>query len=194
MLSRQNLRNTFERTVFYTGKPVNDFTGTDSFTTRHIALTVESLIPAVLSSGSIPAMMHGVTNIAGAESGVYRDGGLLDYHPLPSNLVDVKQGLILYPHFYTHLTEGWFDKFAPWRKVSAQGLDNTVLIGPSDEYVASLPGGKIPDRQDFYQFKNNDSERVSRWTTAKDRGGELGEAFIRLAESGDIASVVEPLR
>lgn len=193
MLSRQNLRNTFERTVFYAGTPVNDFIGTDNFTTRYIALNAESLIPAVLSSGSIPAVMHGVTNIAGAEPGVYRDGGLLDYHPLPSNLVDVKQGVILYPHFYTHLTEGWFDKFAPWRKVSGQLLDNTVLIGPSDEYVASLPGGKIPDRQDFYEFKNNDDERVRRWTLAKDKGSELGEAFIRLAESGDIASVVEPI-
>ena len=78
--------------------------------------------------------------------------------------------------------------------MSAEQLDNTVLIGPSDEYVASLPGGKIPDRQDFYQFKNNDSERVSRWTAAKDRSSELGEAFIRLAESGDITSVVEPLK
>ena len=194
MLSRQNLRNTFERTVFYTGNPVNTFSGIDSFTTRYVALNEESLIPAVLSSGSIPAVMHGVTDIAGAEPGVYRDGGLLDYHPLPSNLVDIKQGLILYPHFYTHLTEGWFDKFAPWRKVSGQLLDNTLLIGPSDEYVASLPGGKIPDRQDFYQFKNNDSERVRRWTVAKERSNELGEAFIRLAESGDIASVVEPLR
>jgi hypothetical protein len=194
MLSRQNLRNTFERTVFYTGNPVNTFSGIDNFTTRYVALNEESLIPAVLSSGSIPAVMHGVTDIAGAKPGVYRDGGLLDYHPLPSNLVDIKQGLILYPHFYTHLTEGWFDKFAPWRKVSGQLLDNTVLIGPSDEYVASLPGGKIPDRQDFYQFKNNDSERVRRWTVAKERSSELGEAFIRLAESGDIASVVEPLR
>ena len=191
MLSRQNLRNTFERTVFYTGSPVNDLIGADQFTTRRVALTAESFIPAVLSSGSIPAVMRGITDITGAEPGVYRDGGLLDYHPLPSNIGEVKQGLVLYPHFYTHLTEGWFDKFAPWRKVQAQQLTNTVIVGPSDAFVQSLPGGKIPDRQDFYHVKHNDSERVRRWTEVKDRSCELGEEFIRLAESGDIAKVVE---
>lgn len=191
LLSRNNLRNTFERTVFYTGSPVNDLIGADQFTTRRVALTAESFIPAVLSSGSIPAVMRGITDITGAEPGVYRDGGLLDYHPLPSNIGEVKQGLVLYPHFYTHLTEGWFDKFAPWRKVQAQQLTNTVIVGPSDAFVQSLPGGKIPDRQDFYHFKHNDSERVRRWTEVKDRSCELGEEFIRLAESGDIAKVVE---
>ncbi len=191
LLSRNNLRNTFERTVFYTGSPVNDLIGADQFTTRRVALTAESFIPAVLSSGSIPAVMRGITDITGAEPGVYRDGGLLDYHPLPSNIGEVKQGLVLYPHFYTHLTEGWFDKFTPWRKVQAQQLTNTVIVGPSDAFVQSLPGGKIPDRQDFYHFKHNDSERVRRWTEVKDRSCELGEEFIRLAESGDIAKVVE---
>jgi hypothetical protein len=193
LLSRKGLRNTFERTVFYTGSPVNDFIGADQFTTRRVALTAESFIPAVLSSGSIPAVMHGVTDIAGAESGVYRDGGLLDYHPLPSNIGEVKQGLVLYPHFYTHLTEGWFDKFTPWRKVQAQHLANTVIVGPSDAFVRSLPGERIPDRQDFYHFKHNDSERVRRWMLVKERSCELGEEFIRLAESGDIAKVVEPI-
>ncbi len=191
LLSRNNLRNTFERTVFYTGSPVNDLIGADQFTTRRVALTAESFIPAVLSSGSIPAVMRGITDITGAEPGVYRDGGLLDYHPLPSNIGEIKQGLVLYPHFYTHLTEGWFDKFTPWRKVQAQQLTNTVIVGPSDAFVQSLPGGKIPDRQDFYHFKHNDSERVRRWTEVKDHSCELGEAFMRLAESGDIAKVVE---
>ena len=193
LLSRNNLRNTFERTVFYTGSPVNDLIGADKFTTSKVALTAESLIPAVLSSGSIPAVMCGVTDIAGAKSGVYRDGGLLDYHPLPSNVGEFKKGLVLYPHFYTHLTEGWFDKFTPWRKVQAHQLANTVLVGPSEAFVQSLPDGRIPDRQDFYRFKDNDSERVRRWMLVKERSCELGEDFIRLAESGDIASVVEPI-
>ena len=193
LLSRDNLRNTFERTVFYAGSPINDFVGADQFTTCRVALSAENFIPAVLSSGSIPAVMRGVTDIAGAESGVYRDGGLLDYHPLPSNVGEIKKGLVLYPHFYTHLTEGWFDKFTPWRKVQAQQLSNTVLVGPSEAFVQSLPDGRIPDRQDFYRFKDNDSERVRRWMLVKERSCELGEEFIRLAESGDIASVVEPI-
>ena len=68
-----------------------------------------------------------------------------------------------------------------------------MLIGPSESFVKSLPGGAIPDRKDFYTFKGNDEERIRRWTIAKDRSCELGEEFMQLANSGDIAARVEPL-
>ncbi|MFT5693114.1 MAG: hypothetical protein ACI92E_002450 [Oceanicoccus sp.] len=181
-------RNTFERTIFYSGSPNNHFLGRDQIKTHRVALTKENLRTAILSSGSIPIIMPGIENIVGAPRGVYRDGGLLDYHAVPSNVSDIRDGLVLYPHFYTYLIEGWFNKFTPWRKVNAQRLDNTILIGPSDSFVMSLPGKKIPDRNDFVQFKNNEKERMRRWTSAKDRSIELGEEFIQLARSGDIAN------
>ena len=35
---------------------------------------------AVLASGAIPLVIDGVHDIYGAPRGVYRDGGLIDYH------------------------------------------------------------------------------------------------------------------
>lgn len=197
LIGRQYLRNTLERAIFYSGSSaVSEGLGkvtNDSFTTYRTALTIENFTAAVLSSGSIPVIMPGVKDIAGAPQGVYRDGGLLDYHAVPENVGDFKQGVVLYPHFYTHLKEGWFDKFTPWRTVSAAQLDNTVLIGPSADFIQSLPGGEIPDRRDFYRFKDNDQERIRRWTIAKDKSNELGEEFLELLRSGNIAAVVKPL-
>jgi hypothetical protein len=97
---------------------------------------------------------------------------------------------VLYPHFYTHLKEGWFDKFTRARQVSAQQLDSTVLLGPSDDYVRSLPGSRIPDRRDFSRDIDNEPERIRRWTEAKTRSVELGEEFMQQVRSGDIAKHV----
>jgi hypothetical protein len=193
LMGRKALRNTFDRAVFYSGKPQFDFSGNDAYATHKIALTSDNFRDAILSSGSIPVVMPGVTNVAGGPVGNYRDGGLLDYHPVPSNIGSIDKGLVLYPHFYTAVIEGWFDKFSPNRVVNARQLDNVVLIGPSEDFVKSLPGGAIPDRKDFYTFKGNDEERIRRWTIAKDRSGELGEEFMQLANSGDIAAKVAPL-
>ena len=137
--------------------------------------------------------MPGIAAIAGAPTGIYRDGGLLDYHAVPANVIDTRQGLVLYPHFYRYLKESWFDKFFPWRKVAAEQLDNVVLVSPSAEFVASLPGGEIPDRNDFYRFSDNDNERIRRWTIAKEKSEALGLAFLNLVKTGDIAAVAEPL-
>ncbi len=100
---------------------------------------------------------------------------------------------MLYPHFYSNLVEGWFDKFLPWRKVSPELLTDVVLIAPSKDYVASLDGGKIPKRQDFQRFRGRDKKRIQRWTHAVDRSEELGEQFINWASSGDIAAHVKPI-
>ncbi|MFT5580429.1 MAG: hypothetical protein ACI9WS_003195 [Paraglaciecola psychrophila] len=180
----------FERVVFSAGSPVNTFCGADAYTTEQVGLNKHNFRAALLSSGSIPLHMPGIRNIADAPAGTYRDGGLLDYHPVPSNVATIDNGLVLYPHFYTHLKEGWFDKFSRGRKVSSQQLDNTVLIGPSDDYVRLLPGASIPDRRDFSRYMDNEPERIRRWTEAKTRSFELGEDFMQLVQSGDIAKQV----
>jgi hypothetical protein len=186
-------QKTFERVVFHSGSPVHDYVGRDGFMTHRVALTSDNLVSALLSSGSIPVMMPGVTDIHGAPRGVYRDGGLLDYHAVPNNIADVQQGLVLYPHFYPYLKEGWFDKFAPWRKVAGRQLDNTLIVSPNEAFVRSLPGGAIPDRRDFVRYQGNDSERIRRWSQAKTQSLALGEEFLQLARSGDIAARVELL-
>ena len=191
LAGRKRLQKTFQRAIFYTGRSKFDFSGYDGFATQRILLSHENFQNAILASGSIPVVMPGVSNIAGGPNGMYRDGGLLDYHPVPSNIALVDCGIVLYPHFYTFLKEGWFDKFIAHRQVAGSQLDNVLLIGPSDSFVASLPGGAIPDRKDFYTFKYNDCERVSRWNIVKHRSLALGEEFIQLASSGDIAERVE---
>ena len=195
LLGRHYLRGSLERAVFYSGLAAgwNNRFGGDGFKTHAIALDKENLTAAVLSSGSIPVIMPGIAAIAGAPTGIYRDGGLLDYHAVPANVIDTRQGLVLYPHFYRYLKESWFDKFFPWRKVAAEQLDNVVLVSPSAEFVASLPGGEIPDRNDFYRFSDNDNERIRRWTIAKEKSEALGLAFLNLVKTGDIAAVAEPL-
>ena len=205
LLGRRYLRGSLERAVFYSGTNANEARhtgeagrfGGDGFKTHAIALSENNFSAAVLSSGSIPVIMPGISAIPAAPQGVYRDGGLLDYHAVPANIVDdfakPGRGLVLYPHFYRYLKESWFDKFFPWRKVAAEQLDNVVLVSPSAEFVAALPGGEIPDRNDFYRFSDNDDERIRRWAIAKNNSEILGSVFLDLVQSGDIASVIEPL-
>lgn len=194
VFSKHAQHTLFDRCIFHGGSAVNDYQGADGFHTHRVALSTENFRQAVQSSGSIPVVMPAVVDIPGAPPGVYRDGGLLDYHAVPSSISHIENGLVLYPHFYSYLKEGWFDKFWPWRKVKASQLDKTIIVAPSDEFVASLPGGRIPDRQDFFRFKDNDQERIRRWTLVKQRSIELGEEFLQLTESGDIAAHVTLLQ
>jgi hypothetical protein len=120
--------------------------------------------------------------IPGRPGEVHWDGGVLDYHP------DLDfgpgEGLILYPHFYDHIVPGWFDKGLSWRRAGAGNFDRVLLIAPSAEFVAGLPGGKIPDRKDFYAFDND--ERMRRWQAALDASQRLGEEMRELLETGQI--------
>ena len=84
---------------------------------------------------------------------------------------------------------GYFDKAFAFRRT--RGLRRTVLLAPSDAFVASLPYGKIPDRKDFAAL--GESERRAAWRTVVARSKELGEAFAELVESGAIARVARPL-
>ena len=60
-------------------------------------------------------VLSGVRDIAGAPPGVYRDGGVIDYHlDLPAAVDD---RLVLYLHFFDWLKPGWFDKSLSWRRV-----------------------------------------------------------------------------
>jgi hypothetical protein len=102
--------------------------------------------------------MKGVFDIPGAPSGCYRDGGIIDYH---FDLNTGKQGLCLYPHFNQKPRPAWFDKFGE-RKIRPEHYDNTILLTPSEDFLRSLPYGKIPDRKDFAELDDADRERFWR--------------------------------
>jgi hypothetical protein len=179
-LSRRSLRLSFERVLFHAGEPVPSLTRLRDLPTRCVQLTERNVREALLASGSIPLVMEGVRNVPGAPPGVYRDGGIVDYHfDLP--FFD-GEGLVLYPHFYPHLTPGWFDKSLRWRRVNPVYYDNVLLLAPSPEFVAGLPYGKIPDRKDFETM--DDATRFAYWQTVLGESVRLAEEFAHMAETG----------
>ncbi|UOB75521.1 patatin-like phospholipase family protein [Pseudoalteromonas sp. APM04] len=170
-INRKLLGSQYERFIF--GAPNSNLSITDSynFKTQNIALNQTNLKDALLASGSIPLVMQGIKNIAGSPQGIYRDGGIIDYH------FDVKinnPGLILYPHFNSDPKAGWFDKNLK-RKVAPQNYDNVVMITPSKEFIAGLPYGKIPDRNDFTDLDAD--TRIKYWNTVFNETEKLAEAF-----------------
>ena len=163
----------------------------DHFRTITAALTVANLHPALWASAAIPTVMDGVENIPGAPEGTYWDGGIIDYHlHLPYHRAD---GITLYPHFTNTIVPGWLDKPLPWRRARGQWLDNLVLVSPSREYLASLPYRKLPDRSDFKRFEQDGDAREKYWRLAMAESERLGDEFLRLAESGEISTRVQPL-
>lgn len=189
-LSRRALAAFFERTVFSarpTGKPLLPF---GDLPTTHVRLSRENVTDALMATGSIPLVMEGVRGVQGAPGAVFRDGGITDYHfDLPFSRHD---GLVLYPHFYSGLTPGWFDKMVRWRRIRPSHFDNVVLLAPSAEFVRRLPYGKIPDRKDFEVLDTE--ERIRCWITVLEESRRLGDALDALVEHGTGLDRIRPLQ
>ena len=192
LVSAKHLRGLAERVVFSDPRSQLNFEARDGFPVRHTKLDNSNFAAALKASGSIPVYMPPVVIPADA-SHIYHDGGMLDYHPIPANFWPQHDGLILYPHFYDHFKNRWFDKFYPWRRASAEQLDKVVMIAPNRDYVARLPDGKIPSRQDFVKYVKNEPLRFAKWQNVVARSYALGEEFLAVCASGDIAAHVRPL-
>ena len=181
-----------ERTIFSDPRSNIHFTARDGFPVRHTKLTAQNFLKALRASGAIPIYMAPV-HLKEDPAHIYHDGGLLDYHPVPSNFWPQSEGLVLYPHFYDYFKLRWFDKFYPWRKVAAHKLDNVIMLSPGREWVKTLPDGKIPSRQDFPKYRRNEAERFEKWHEVVQRSHALGEEFIDACQSGKISDLVQPL-
>jgi hypothetical protein len=186
-LDRRALALSLERVVFDAHGDPAPFAPFGTLPTRHVPLSADNALAALHASAAIPAVMEGVLNPHGAPPGVYRDGGIADYHF--GSEIDVHEGLTLYPHFYPHLVPGWFDKVLPWRRT--RGLKSTLLIAPSAALVARLPGRKIPDRNDFVKMK--DAERIAAWRTVVALSTRMGEELWELMERGKLAETARAL-
>ena len=186
IVTRRSLAWQMKRTIFHSAGDDSPFLHLRDLPTVHRTLTPENLRAALLASGSIPLLMDGV-RIPGAP-GVHWDGGVNDYH------LDLDYGagpgLVLYAHFYDHVVPGWFDKSLPWRRAGAANFSRTLLIAPSPAFLASLPGGRIPDRRDFFDYP--ESERMTRWQTILDASAALGEELHELIETGRLIDAVVP--
>jgi hypothetical protein len=82
---------------------------------------------------------------------------------------------------------GWFDKTLPWRRASVQRLQDVLLVAPSKEYLARLPYGKLPDRNDFKRFMGDAPSRQKYWHAAMDESRRLGDEFLELTANGRLA-------
>lgn len=190
MVSRRHLGRFMERGIIHDARLKTPVAKLLDFPSHEVALTKENLLPALLASASIPLVMSGVRNIPGAPHGVYRDGGLLDYH---LDLPYQQPGVILYPHFTDKVVPGWFDKSLPWRRGDATRLQDVLLVAPSGEYLQTLPDGKLPDRKDFEKYAGDDAGRERSWRRAIAESDHLGDEFLELLETGRLADVIKPL-
>lgn len=190
MVGRRHLGRFMERSIFHDGRTPVPVSRLVDFTSHRVVLSRANLLPALLASASIPMVMAGVRNIPGAPDGLYRDGGLLDYHlDLPYD----QPGVILYPHFTDRVVPGWFDKALPWRRGDPTRLQDVLLVSPSAEYLASLTDGKLPDRKDFERYAGNDVGREKAWHGAIAASDRLGDEFMELVDSGRLKEVLRPL-
>ncbi|MBC52600.1 MAG: hypothetical protein CMQ34_02070 [Gammaproteobacteria bacterium] len=181
LISRRGLSWFFERHIFHNALDSARTLPLTDLPSHYVPLTPANVPEALMASGSIPLVMESVRDVAGTEPGsVFRDGGITDYHlDLPFQQA---QGLVLYPHFYAGVTPGWFDRFVPWRRASAEHFDNVVLLSPSREFVESLPYGKIPDRNDFKHL--DAAQRLRYWQTVLQESERLADEFRTLVETG----------
>lgn len=190
MVGRRHLSRFMERGIVHDSRIKTPVAKLVDFPRHEVALSRENLQSALLASASIPLVMSGVRNIPGAPEGVYRDGGLLDYH---LDLPYEQPGIILYPHFTDKVVPGWFDKTLPWRRGDATRLQDVLLVSPSREYLDSLPDRKLPDRKDFEKFLGDDAGRERSWRRSIAESDRLGDEFLELVESGRLLDRVQPL-
>jgi hypothetical protein len=187
LLHRRTLGMQMRRVVFHTAGDDSPFRGLSDFPTLHLPLTRENLQPALLASASIPLVLAGVRVPGGG--GVHRDGGVIDYH-LAFDF-GPGEGLVLYPHFFPHLTPGWFDKGLPWRRARGANFRRALVLAPSPAFVATLPGGKIPDRNDFYRMSN--AERIRAWRAVAAASEQLADELRELVATRRVPEHAQPM-
>ncbi len=195
-IDRKLLGLQFERYIFRPSSSQLKINDPYHFSSYYMNFTQDNIGEALLASGSIPMVMAGIKNIHGSSKGMYRDGGIIDYHfdfILENGSFgneNKTQELTLYPHFSPKPKAGWFDKNSS-RKVLAKSYEDTVLIVPSAKFVESLPYNKIPDRNDFKNLEVD--TRIKYWLTVLSETDRLAESlneFIHKQELGRIKPIL----
>ncbi|MAD17568.1 MAG: hypothetical protein CL579_16090 [Alteromonadaceae bacterium] len=183
-MNRRLLTKQYERFVFQNANSTLSIEDESGFLTHKVPLTQANIKESLLASGSIPMVMLGIRNIPGAPKGMYRDGGIIDYH-FDISLKNSPK-LTLYPHFNAQPKAGWFDKSLK-RRVNALNYDKTVMLVPSDGFIASLPFGKIPDREDFTKMPTQ--ERIEYWQQVLRQTEALADSFSEFIKQQDYSRI-----
>ena len=188
-VNRGSLEAFFNRVLFYDPRDIPPFFHMDGFQTHRAPITEENIKSAILASGAVPFLMTGIKDIPGGPSGIYRDGGLIDYH-LDIPFINDHEGIVLFPHFMDRIIPGWFDKRLPWRRPDASNMDRVVVVRPSREFINRLPHRKIPDKNDF---RFSDKKRIVYWKKVAKESCHLGDEFLEIIQTGKIKEKVRPL-
>lgn len=191
-INRSYLNHFAERVIFYHGSKPPAFCLTRDFKGIYVPLNEVNFKQAILASGAIPLVVAGVKDIYGAPRGIYRDGGLMDYH-LTHNYAEREDDLVLMFHHQERLIPGWLDKKLPKRKPSASALENIVMVHLTQDFIADLPARKVPDRDDLVTYVNDPGTRIRNWRQAFEMCTTIGEEFLEIVESGKIRKVTEEL-
>jgi hypothetical protein len=190
--SRNNIYLFADRVVFYNGSKPPDFCFRPQFRGSFVRMNEINFKYAVMASGAIPLVVRGVHDIYGAPRGVYRDGGLVDYH-LTHQYAAKENDIVLFFHHQERIIPGWLDKNIVRRVPDAETLSNVLMIFPAQSFVEKLPGGKIPDRTEFLTYIDDHKTRIKNWNKAVELAAPLGEEFLELVASGKLKDVVEKL-
>jgi hypothetical protein len=191
-LHRDAIHRFFERVVFYQGAKPPPFCLAGGFRGRYIPLRAFNFKYAVMASGAIPLVIGGVRDIFGAPKGVYRDGGMIDYH-LNQNYAVRDEDLTLFFLHQERIIPGWMDKRLKNRRPQPDALENVLMVYLTEDFIRQMPGGKVPDRGDFKTFIDDPKTRIRNWRRAVEKAAPLGEQFLELVASGRIRESVEPL-
>jgi hypothetical protein len=188
--SRNNIYRFADRVVFYNSPKPPSFCFQPQFRGTFVRINEINFKYAVMASGAIPLAVAGVHNIYGAPRGVYRDGGLIDYH-LSHQFAAQKDEIVLFFHHQERIVPGWLDKNLKKRTTDSETLSNVLMVLPSEDFIKTLPGEKVPDRTDFLTCIDDQETRIKNWHKAVDLSAPLGEEFLELVESGKIKGMVE---
>jgi hypothetical protein len=192
MFSRNNVYRFADRVVFYQGSKPPAFCFRPQFRGSFVSINEFNFKYAVMASGAIPLVVAGVHDIFDAPRGVYRDGGLIDYH-LTHQFAASENDIVLFFHHQERIIPGWLDRNLARRAPDAETLSNVLMIFPAQSFVEKLPGEKIPDRTDFLTYIDDPKTRIRNWRKAVELAAPLGEEFLELVESGKIKDIVERL-
>jgi hypothetical protein len=155
-------------------------------------LTEANMVTAAVASGTVPLYMDPVRHLVGAPEGCYVDGGVGDYH-LNQVYDEHDSGLTLLLHYQRHILPGWFDRYRPSRTPPPEVIDSVLQVYPSSAYVAELPQGRLPDRDDFLRDMDRPEERIRRWRQAAAASERLGEQFVNDLDAGRIPDLVKSI-
>ncbi|TRX56360.1 patatin-like phospholipase family protein [Thalassomonas sp. M1454] len=188
-INRKNLGKYYQRAIFTSDTNNIPFDFNDGINSQVTEINASNYQLALQATGAIPLIINGVKNIPDAGTGMFRDGGIIDYHfDQPFLGGESAEGIVLYPHFYNEFKPGWFDKYVKHRFANKQHFDNVLVIAPTPEFVAKLPFAKIPDRKDFTQLTEKD--RIAYWNIVVSESERLAQEFFELVNSDNPADKI----